>query len=108
VNLKIYYEQVRQVEASITDPFPVLVSSATPEGGVGGRFTEAPRSIAARMIAEGSARLADKGETKAFRAQQAEAKRAAEQAAAAAKLQFTLLTTADLSKLKAGSKPAKD
>jgi hypothetical protein len=44
----------------------------------------------------------------AFQAVQAEAKRAADEAAAAAKVQFTVLSTTELNKLKSASKSSKD
>jgi hypothetical protein len=44
----------------------------------------------------------------AFRAVQAEAKRVADQAAAAAKVQFTVLSTTELNKLKGASGPSQD
>ena len=64
--------------------------------------------IAAKMVVEGSARLATAAEATAFRAVQTEAKRVADQEAAAAKVQFTVLSTTELNKLKGASKSSKD
>jgi hypothetical protein len=52
------------------------------------------------MVVEGAARLATPAEADAFKAAQTEAKRVADQEAAAAKLQFTVLSTAELNMLK--------
>ena len=59
MDLRSYYRKLREVEATIPDEHVVLVSLATPEGGKAGVRTEAPKAIAAKLIAEGRARLAD-------------------------------------------------
>jgi hypothetical protein len=90
------------VEATLTDEFPVMVSNDTPDGGKGGQKTEVPRRVAAKLIVEGQARPASADEAKAFRAAVAEAKRAADAAAQASKVQFTVVSTADLERIKPG------
>ena len=100
MDLKLYYQKIRDMESKITEAFPVVVSSATADGGKPGVLTEVTPGIAAKMVVEGSARLATAQEAKAFRAVQAEAKRVADQAAAAAKVQFTVVSTSELHKLK--------
>ena len=45
----------------------MLVSLPTSEGGKAGVFTEAPRTIAAKLIAEGRARVAMPAEAREFR-----------------------------------------
>lgn len=47
--------------------FAVVISRATPDGGRAGVKTELPRAVAARLIAEGKADLADPEETARFR-----------------------------------------
>jgi hypothetical protein len=108
MDLQIYYQKIRDVEARIADEFPVVVSNETADGGKVGRKTEVPRRIAAKLVVEGLARLADADEIKSYKAMLAEAKRAAEQAAQAAKLQFTVVSTADLERLKAPARNSKD
>ena len=80
MDLKVYYQKLRQIEADLTNPHVVLVSLATPDGGREGVVTEAPRDIAAKMIVEGSARAATETEAQEYRAKCQEACRAAEQA----------------------------
>ena len=58
MDLKLYYQKVRNTEAEIAEAFPVLVSKETQDGGKDGRCAEVTRAIAAKMIVEGSARLA--------------------------------------------------
>ena len=108
MDLKLYYQKIRDMESKITEAFPVVVSNETGDGGKPGVLTEVTPGIAARMLVEGTAHLATAEEATAFRAVQAEAKRAADQAAAAAKVQFTVLSTTELNKLKGASKSSKD
>jgi hypothetical protein len=108
MDLKLYYQKIRDMESKITEPFPVVVSHETADGGKPGGLTEVTPGIAARMLVEGAARLATAEEAMAFQAVQAEAKRAADEAAAAAKVQFTVLSTTELNKLKGASKSSKD
>ena len=100
MDLQVYYQKIRSIEAKITDEFPLLVSVDTSDGGKGGTKTEVPRRIAAKLLIECQARLATKEEAKAHREGVAEAKRSADRAAAAAKLQLTVLSTSELDKLR--------
>ena len=93
MDLQLYYQKIRETETKIADEFPLVVSLETPDGGKGGTKTEVPRRLAAKLLVEGQVRLATKDELKAYRESLAEAKRLAEQAAAAAKLQLTVLST---------------
>jgi hypothetical protein len=95
MNLKAYYQKLRTTEGSIAEPQAMLVSLATPDGGRAGVLTEAPRAVAAKMIVEGSARLATEEEAEGFRAQAAEARRLAEQAAVASRIQVTVVSEAE-------------
>ena len=108
MDLRTYYKNLREIEATITEPFPVIASLATPDGGREGTLTETPRSVAARMLADGQARLATEEEAQAFRAAHAEARRKAEQEAAAAKVHITVLSQADFGRLKTKSKSTED
>ena len=100
MDLTAYYHKIRNTEASISDAYPVVVSLATAEGGAPGVMTEVSRSLAAKMIVDGEASLATNAVATKFRASQTAAKAAADQAAAASKVQFSVLTTAELNKLK--------
>ncbi len=103
MDVKAYYKRLREVEEEITDAFPVVASIDTADGGRDGEFTETPRWVAARMIAQGQARLATAEEASAYRRAQAEAAAKAEKQANAAKLQVAVLSQADFNKLKGGS-----
>ncbi len=92
MELKVYYQKLRQVEGSIAEPYVVVSSLETPDGGRAGVLTEVPRGLAARLIVEGGARLASSEEAVTFREQIAEAKRLAEQSAAASRIQVTVVS----------------
>jgi hypothetical protein len=108
MDLTLYYQKIRDKESEIADAFPIVVSNESADGGKPGLLTEVTPGIAAKMLVEGVARLAVAEEAQAFRAAQAEARRVAEQAAAAAKVQFTVLSTTELNRLKGTQQSSKD
>ena len=100
MDLRVFYQKIRQIEASLAEADVIVMSRETADGGRAGVPSEVSRAVAARMIVEGKARLATSDEAKAFRASVAEAKRVADQAATAGKVQITLISDADLQALK--------
>ncbi len=104
MDLRLYYRKIRETEAEIKEADTVVASLETPDGGRAGRRTEVPRAVAARMIVEGTARLATAEEAAEFREQVAEAKRQADQSAAANRVQLTVMTEADLKTLRGAVK----
>jgi hypothetical protein len=103
MDLRAYYEKVRETEAGMTSPHAVVVSLATPDGGKPGVVTEVPTPIGARMVVEGAARLATADEIRNFREQQTAAKEAAEHAAAANKVQVVVVPSSAAQKTPARS-----
>jgi hypothetical protein len=103
MDLKLYYQKIREQELSIGEEFPVVISQETADGGKAGNPTEAPRRLAAKMVVEGLARLASVEETQRFRDLQAAAKEAAEQMAAAMKMNLAVLTATEFEKLRNGA-----
>jgi hypothetical protein len=99
MDLKIYYTKIREAEGKITEAFPVVVSQETQDGGKCGVTMEVTRSIAARMLVEGTARPATSDEKKAFRDDQAKAKMAADAATATSRLTVSVVPTEVLEKL---------
>ncbi len=92
MELKVYYQKLRQIEGSIAEPHVVVVSLETPEGGRAGMLTEVPRPLAAKLIVEGGARLATEEETNGFRERIWGARRLAEESAAASRIQVTVVS----------------
>jgi hypothetical protein len=68
MDLRGYWERIRNIEASIPDASVVVVSADTPDGGRRGVKTDVPRGVAARLIAGGKAALASPEEAEEFRA----------------------------------------
>jgi len=106
MDVRLYYQKIRETQAKIADPFPVVESCETPDGGVAGRLTEVTPAIAAKLIVEGVARLVKETEAAAFREARAKAKQAADEALAAAKVKMTFLPVAEWNKIQdAGKRP---
>jgi len=105
MNLKAYYQKIREVESSLHTPFVIVVSNDTPDGGKQGLLIEVAAQLAAKMIADGRAHLASDNEALAFRQKAAEAKRAADDEIMASKMQVTIVPTAEL---KRAARLAKD
>lgn len=72
MDLRVYYQKLRDIESEIQDAFPVVISRETPDGGKAGVKTQVPKKIAARMVANGMAELASAEEAAEFRARAAE------------------------------------
>lgn len=91
MDLRVYYRKIRDAEASIHEPFPVLCSLETQDGGKEGVLTEVPRHVAAKQIAEGRARLATAEETKAFHAENRRQRRQSEEMERINRLQVVVM-----------------
>src|SRR5579863_5135173 len=100
MNLKSYFQKIRDFESTISEPFVVLMSHETSDGGKEGLLTEVPKAVAAKMIADGRGHVASEAAAKEFQEKKAEAKRAADNEATANRMQVTLVPTADLMKAK--------
>lgn len=96
MDIRAYFQKKRQVESTIAEPFAVVISLETSDGGIAGTATEVSRTQAARLIVDGKARLADPDEVRQFHQQSEETRRAAEQRAAAGKMQVAVLSEQDL------------
>jgi hypothetical protein len=108
MDLQLYYQKIRETETKISDEFALVVSLETSDGGKSGRKTEVPRRLAAKLLVEGQVRLATKDELKAHCESVAEAVREAERAAAAAKVQLTVLSTSELDRLRSDARGIKE
>jgi hypothetical protein len=100
VDLRDFFKRVRDVEAAITEDYPVVVSYSTPDGGKAGVVTETPRSVAAMLIAEARARMATPEEAAAYQESVRLAVERVEKAALADRIQVALVTDADIEGLK--------
>jgi len=83
MDLRVYYQKLRQIEATIAEPFVVVVSRETAEGGKAGLKSEVPRRLAAKLIAEEKAVQATAEEAAAYHAEQERQRNAAQEEAEA-------------------------
>ena len=91
MDLRSYYKKVREAESALKGNEIVLVSLATSEGGKDGVLTEAPRSVAAKLIAEGRARVATETEAGDFREGLRAGREQYEQEEAARRVQIVMM-----------------
>ncbi len=107
MDLRVFYQKLRKIEQEIADPHVVVVSNETSDGGRAGQKSEVSRSIAARLILEGRARLAVPEETAEYRSAVEQARQDAEQRAMAQKIQVNVMSEADFRSLKGAPRPEK-
>jgi hypothetical protein len=100
MDLRAYYQKIRDVAKNMPEEYVIVVSNETPDGGKAGVRSEVQRDRAARLVVDGKARLATPEEAEQFRTELAEARSRAEQAAAAAKMQVTVISEHELRALK--------
>lgn len=115
MDVKTYYQRIRETEKTIPTSYAVVASLSTDDGGKKGVLVEVPRHLAAKMIVEGSAEIASAEQSMAFQESKEAACQAANNAAVASKLEVTMVPsdelkrlTDDMKKLKSGAKVTKD
>ena len=108
MDLKQYFKKVREIEASLSAPYLLVVSLETPDGGKPGLVSEVSRQVAAKMIVEGRAVLASEKDEKVYREQQVLARKAAEKAELARRVQVAIITeSVERSTAGEGDEPSK-
>jgi hypothetical protein len=107
MDMRIYYRKIHEIEQSLPGEWTIVMSLETPEGGRAGVACEVSKRNAARLIVENRARLATDEEIRAFRTRQQEAKHAADEAAAAGRVQMSIISSAELQSLRGGGRPPK-
>jgi hypothetical protein len=100
MDIRVYFHKLQALEQSIGTPWVLVVSEETANGGKGGVATEVKRSVAARLILTGKARLATEAETEEYRGEQARVRAQAEQASLAGRVQIAVLSDQELRALK--------
>jgi hypothetical protein len=103
MDIRAYYEKIRETAAGLPEPC-VVVSEVTPDGGKAGVRVEVPRAVGARMIVDRRARAATAEEAREFQDEKVEAKRAADQQAAASRMQVTVIPSSELRNLRGPNK----
>ena len=100
MDLRQYFQKLRSIEASIPGEHAIVVSFETPDGGREGQFSEVSRALAAKLVAQGKARLASKDEADEFLAAVRDANKAAEELSRREHVQLGVLHDADVALLR--------
>jgi hypothetical protein len=100
MDLRAYYQKIREIEARIEEAFAIVVSLETGDGGKAGVATEVSRARAAKMVVEGIVRMASEAEAADFLTQKAEAVKVAAEEAAAGQVHLSVVPTNELNQLK--------
>jgi hypothetical protein len=107
MDLRAFYQKIREVENTITGVYTVVVSKVTPDGGRAGVKTEVVKSVAARLVVEDKARLATVEEAQQHLTEIQDARSAAEQAVLASRVQLAIIPESELRSLKDRVRPQK-
>ncbi len=107
MDLRVFFQKVRQLEKEIAGSHAVVVSNETPDGGRPGQISEVAKGVAARMIVEGKARLATPEERAQYQAEVARGIEAAKRRELMGKAQVRLLSDSDIESLRSALRPAK-
>jgi hypothetical protein len=108
MDLRMYYQKIREMEATIVETYPVVVSLPTGDGGKAGVLAEVPRRVAAKMLLDGTALMATPEQVQLFVEQNALAAKEAADKMAASKMSFALMTPDDLRKIRGDASSPKD
>ena len=107
MDLKVFYQKLRKIEQEIAEPHVIVVSQETPDGGRADQKVEVNRSIAARLVLEGRARLASPEEAAEYQAEVQKALQEAQQRALADRVQVNVISEADLRAIKGAARAEK-
>jgi hypothetical protein len=92
MDIRAYFQKVRAAEREIKEPYVIVVSLETSEGGKPGQATEVSRASAAQLIIDNRVRLATSEERAAFYKEGQDALVAAQEALMASKIQLTVVS----------------
>ena len=96
MDLKHYFRKFREIEHGLTDPFPVVISLETSDGGREGVVSEVSRETAAKLIVEGRAVIASEEQKQTFLNNLEARKKAAEKFELARRVQVAIIADPDL------------
>lgn len=92
MDVRQYYRKLREIESGIAEPFVLVTSLETSDGGKPGIVCEVSREQAAKLMVEGRVTLSTQTEEQAFVAKQVADKKAFETAELARRLQVTIVS----------------
>lgn len=92
MDLRQFYKKMREVESSLPQPYVIVTSVETSDGGRPGIVSEVVREVAAMLIVGGKAILATESEIDSYRVSQDEARLRLEKAEMAKRLQVAIIS----------------
>jgi hypothetical protein len=107
MDMRVYYQKIRETEAVIEGDSVLTVSLSTPDGGKAGVLTEVSKRTAARAVVEGKARLASQEETAAYRAETAAVRKEIEERALVNQAKFSVIAESELKAIRSALKPSR-
>jgi len=96
MDVRQYYRKIREAESALDAHDVLVVSLETPDGGRAGVVSEVSRSVAAKLIVEGRALVANEAEKQTYLERQSAAKKAAQKAELARRVQVAIISESDL------------
>ena len=100
MDLRLYFHKIRTIEATIPGEHVVVVSMETPDGGRPGQLSEVSRGVAAKLIVQAKARLANEDEAEEFHASLRAATEAAAEVSMREHVHLSVLPEAELELLR--------
>jgi hypothetical protein len=100
MDLRAFFQKIRTIAATIPGKDTVVASLETSDGGRADQLVEVARDVAAKLIAQGKARLATSDETGQLKAAVISALKAAADAGERELVQLNVLPQADLDLLR--------
>jgi hypothetical protein len=107
MDMRVFYQKIRELENAIEEDSVVTVSLSTPDGGKEGVLTEVPKRVAARTVVEGKARLATQEETAAYREATEARHKELQERALVNQAKFSVIAESDLKAIRSALKPGK-
>ena len=103
MDLKQYFKKIKDIEESIKDEYPLIVSLETADGGKAGTVVEVSRREAAKSIVENRAVLANDEQRIDYFEREATRRRSAEKAEQSRRLQIAIISNEEFRDLQATS-----
>ncbi len=100
MDMRQFYQKIKEFELGIKSEEVIVVSTETPDGGKAGVKSEVTRASAARMLAEGRARIATAEEAQSFHQEKEAAYKRWQDILNSAKVQLTVLTDSEMKAIK--------
>jgi hypothetical protein len=96
MDLRQYFKKIKDTELSIEEPYLLIVSLETADGGKPGAVVEVSRQEAAKSLVENRAIRASNEQKEAYFKLEAERKKSAEKAELSRRLQIAIISDSEL------------